>query len=741
MNRPGELNPQQFRRTLTRSLAIPLLSGVVIGIVLLAEVIYLVRLQHWVAQTDRLIEQAFTVEKFLLDQETGLRGFLLAGEPEYLAPYESALPKIIPALDALESGVRDDASQLARVRRTRQNHAGWASFAREILARRSATQDISSEIRTARGKRRMDAMRDDLEALIDHEQAARARRVRASTVAAWIVIISTGGLTLLGSLLVALVARRQLVRLAASYRESLAVIQRQHDDLRESQQQYQRLVELSPEAIFVQSGGAVVYANPAFASLLGYADQSQLAGRKVLDLVHPDYHALVRERIGLIDEQHLDVPLLEERFLRADGRQVWVEVAAGPLTFDGKPAAQVIVRDITARRLAEEALRRSETMLAKAQSIAHLGSWELDIANGDVKWSDEMYRIFGQDPATFQTTRDAIQSLLHDDDRDAVIRAADESIAHDVPFDIDHRIVRPSGVVRYVNSQGQVQRDPSGKPLRFIGTMLDITERKLAEDELRLLNETLEQRVQQRTAELRQALDDVGAFSYTISHDLRAPLRNIQAQGRELLERSAAALDETATEQARRIVASAARMDRLTQEILEYSRLSRRELAPQRISTGLVLHEVIGQLQRDPDFAPAQMWVEEPMPWVLAHRATLATVFWNLLANAARFVAPGVTPLVQVRSERRDDRAVIWVQDNGVGIAPQDQARIFDVFERLHPAGPERATDDGPDGGSGLGLAIVRRGVERMGGRVGVESALGQGSRFWIELPLDPQSP
>jgi PAS domain S-box-containing protein len=497
----------------------------------------------------------------------------------------------------------------------------------------------------------------------------------------------------------------------------------------------QLVLERMPAACVVNDTSfRITYWNAAAQRTFGYTFE-EVKGRHPFGLITPPVAQPAVDEIFRALERSPEPVAATNVNVTKDGRTItcaWVNSALRDRA--GRFIGVIsMAQDVTAELRARDALRDTAEMLAQAQQIAHLGSWDLDLASGDVQWSDEMYRIFGQDRATFRTTRDAIHAFLHPDDRDRVIRAADESYATDAPFNIDHRVVRPDGTVRHVNSQGKVIRDRSGKAQRFIGTMLDITQRKLAEDELRRLNETLEQRVAERTAELRQANEDLEAFGYTIAHDLRAPMRAMRGFAQALLEDYAPALGETGLEYARRVVAGAARVERLTEDLLAYSRLAQRDLVPERVSLVLVLHEVIGQLQRDPQFARVHVEVVEPMPWVLAHRPTLAAVVSNLLENAAKFVAPGVDPVIAVRAEDRGDAARVWFLDNGIGIDPEHHERIFHVFERLH--GMEQFS------GTGIGLPIVRRGVERMGGRVGVESALGAGSRFWIELPKDPQSP
>jgi PAS domain S-box-containing protein len=246
----------------------------------------------------------------------------------------------------------------------------------------------------------------------------------------------------------------------------------------------------------------------------------------------------------------------------------------------------------------------------------------------------------------------------------------------------------------------------------------------------------LEDRVAERTAQLEAANADLEAFAYIAAHDLRAPLRGLQGFAAAVLEDYTDVLDPLGQQYLQRIAATARQMDTLISDLLWYSRLSRSALQIQPVSLRQIVGEALAQLQPQIAERDAEIVVAEGLPAVAAHHTTLVQTVVNLLNNAIMFVAPGVHPRIRVWAERRaeDDRMYVrlWLEDNGIGIAPHHQQRIFQVFERLH------SQDAYP--GTGIGLAIVRRGLERMGGRVGVESAEGQGSRFWIELPAAEDS-
>lgn len=240
----------------------------------------------------------------------------------------------------------------------------------------------------------------------------------------------------------------------------------------------------------------------------------------------------------------------------------------------------------------------------------------------------------------------------------------------------------------------------------------------------------LEQRVAERTAELREINVELESFSYSVSHDLRTPLRSIQGFAQILLEEYDDQLEAIGRGYVQRIVAAARRMDSLTEGLLTYSRLSRTAMELVPISLEAVVEEALMQLEADIRSKEAQVTVERPIPQVMGHYVILVQTVANLLANGFKFVAPGVRPQVQVWAEERDDYVCLRLRDNGIGIAPEYQERIFRIFERLH----------GPDtyAGTGIGLSIVRKGVERMGGQVGVESTPDQGSTFWLELRKPP---
>lgn len=236
---------------------------------------------------------------------------------------------------------------------------------------------------------------------------------------------------------------------------------------------------------------------------------------------------------------------------------------------------------------------------------------------------------------------------------------------------------------------------------------------------------SLERKVEERTRKLQEANAELEAFSYSVSHDLRAPLRSMESYARILCEEHAENLNEEGRYYAQRIMKNAAKMDRLMVDVLTMSRVSRSELDLAPVDVAALVEEVIDQY---PDLAAVhkQIHVAGPLGRVIGDHSSLVQCFSNLLQNAFKFVPPDRTAEVRVTAIEEPAWVTVSVADNGIGIDPAVHERIFGMFERAGPANVP---------GTGIGLAIVKKAVDRMGGAVGVESAPDQGARFWLRLP------
>jgi PAS domain S-box-containing protein len=261
----------------------------------------------------------------------------------------------------------------------------------------------------------------------------------------------------------------------------------------------------------------------------------------------------------------------------------------------------------------------------------------------------------------------------------------------------------------------------------------DITERKRSERELRAAKDIisrhasqLEGLVDKRTAELRESVRDLEAFSYTVSHDMRAPLRAMQGYA-ELVTQEYAdkSLDATAADYLQRISRAALRLDHLIQDVLSYTKVLRVEAPLVPVDLDRLTRDIIENRPslRQPG---AEVLIQGSLPLVLGNEALLTQCISNLLSNALKFVPPGTSPRVRIRAETVDAGLRVWFEDNGIGIASENHGRVFRMFERIHPASQYE--------GTGIGLTIVRKAAERMRAKVGFESELGKGSRFWILL-------
>ncbi len=417
---------------------------------------------------------------------------------------------------------------------------------------------------------------------------------------------------------------------------------------------------------------------------------------------------------------------------RKDGTLIDISLTISPIR-DGAGTiigASKIARDITERKRAQAELSRSEKLYRAIGESMDYGIWTCDGAGRNTYLSDSFLKLLGATQE--QCAGFNWPDFLHPDEREETLAAWRRCVEQGNIWECEHRVRGADGQWHPILARGVPIRDEHGKIASWAGINLDISALKRTEQALReakenlaRANESLEARVEERTASLREAIAQMEEFSYSVSHDLRAPVRAMQGYATALVEDHGERLDDEAREYLHRIIRGGERMDRLIQDILTYSRLTRQEVQLQTVSLEKLVREILEQYPQLLSSGARIALVGELLS-VRAHEASLTQAIANLLNNAVKFTAPGTKPRVRVRTERRGKEVRLWVEDNGIGIRPEHQHRLFGMFERIHP---EQRYE-----GTGIGLAIVRKAVERMGGTVGVESDGLTGSNFWIDL-------
>ncbi|MDO8281898.1 MAG: ATP-binding protein [Thermodesulfovibrionia bacterium] len=367
------------------------------------------------------------------------------------------------------------------------------------------------------------------------------------------------------------------------------------------------------------------------------------------------------------------------------------------------------------RKHKEQLLLESKARLERSQEIAHLGSWELDIVNNTLTWSDEVYRIFGLQPQEFRATYEAFLEAVHPDDRKAVNEAYSNSLSEGRDtYEIEHRVVRKTtGEIRYVYEKCEHIRDASGKIIHSAGMVHDITERKKAEDEL-----------QRHVEELKRSNEELKQFAYIASHDLQEPLRMIASYMQLIERRYKGKLDKDADEFIAFAVEGATRLQEMITGLLHYSRLETRGKPLLEVNSSEILGTAVSNLKVLIEESGALV-TSDRLPVIKADAVQFVQVFQNLIANAIKFKGEA-SPHIHVSAEQKGSEWVYSVRDNGIGISAEYNDRIFKIFQRLH--GREYP-------GVGIGLSLCRRIVERHGGRIWFESEVGKGTTFYFTIP------
>lgn len=615
---------------------------------------------------------------------------------------------------------------------------------------------------------------------------------------------------------------------------------------KQSEQQYETIVRTSMDGFWIMDiKGRFLDVNDTYCQLIGYT-RDELLKMKISDIEAKEVSVETKQHINQVIEKGYD--RFETKHRCKDGRIIDVDIS---VTHSGGRDRRLVVfaRDITERKQMEEELRESENRMNKSQEIAHLGSWELDLMNNRLTWSDEAYRIFGLQPQEFGATYEAFLRAVHPDDRAAVDDAYSGSLREGRDtYEIEHRIVRKDGEVRIVREKCEHIRDESGQIIRSIGmvhditerkrteeilheseekyrtiventtnvimvtqpdgiisylspscidvlgylpedlvgtnpvifhpdgaekvqqaltramkgkkgsgfeyriltkqgeikwishswssifihntlqsvvsVISDITERKMIEEEIKKLNENL----MRHSIELAAANKELEAFSYSVSHDLRAPLRSIDGFSQALLEDYHDKLDEEGIDYLRRVRNETQRMGQLIDDFLQLSRLTRVELNFEKVDLSSMAHDILIQHQRDNPSRKVKNIVEDNLS-VKGDEKLLKIMFENMLGNAWKFTSKKSKATIEFGQVKNKDEKVFFIRDNGAGFDNNYADKLFIPFQRLH-------SDEEFDG-TGIGLGIVQRIINRHGGRIWVESEVGKGATFYFTLGRD----
>jgi PAS domain S-box-containing protein len=379
----------------------------------------------------------------------------------------------------------------------------------------------------------------------------------------------------------------------------------------------------------------------------------------------------------------------------------------------------------------DAALRSSGERLRRALTASQTGTWDWDLTTNRVNWDETMHLHFGIKPREFQGTIAAFLEHILFEDRESVQRAIQRSLQERREFHADFRVPWPDGSIHHLTSRGMAFYDEHGAPRRMAGVTIDVTQSKRAEEEIRMLNTELEHRVEERTAELSEMNKELEAFTYSVSHDLRAPLRHVDAYAQILEEDYASQLPEEVRAYISRIRHGALNMGCLVDDLLNLARVGRQELQMESCPLRPMVEDVIADLVPEVKGRKIE-WQIGSLPQVQCDPGLIKQVFANLISNAIKYSRPRPKAVIAIGETVVDGEPAIYVRDNGVGFSMKYVEKIFGVFQRLHRSDEFE--------GTGVGLATVDRIIRKHHGRVWAQAETEVGATFFFTLPGLPST-
>jgi PAS domain S-box-containing protein len=511
---------------------------------------------------------------------------------------------------------------------------------------------------------------------------------------------------------------------------------RHQQAIQESESKFRAVAETAPAAIFIYRGQEVLYVNPASETILGYS-REQLLKMKMLEFVSVEMQEAVRQRLAARAEGQSMSASFEVKVRIGNGQERWMNFSGATIQYQGEPAVMGIGIDVHERKLAEQ-----ELLLQKAhlEQLFEHAPEAMAIQGPDqkvIRVNREFTNLFGYAP------EEAIGHFLDELIAPAGFEAEAPSINTDTTLGntvgTETKRKRKDGSLVDVSILG-TPVGVAGGEVAFYAIYRDISRRKQAEQQLQELNASLEQRVNERTAQLQAANKELEAFSYSVSHDLRAPLRHINGFVQLLTKKDAPTLDAASQRYLKTIGDSAQRMGALIDDLLAFSRTSRVEMRSQPVSLNQIVNDVRKDLAHLCEGRTIH-WEVQELPVVKGDPPLLRVVWMNLISNAIKYTAPRAEAHIEIapapvgtvvpddavdHGALSANNCVVMVRDNGVGFDMSYAHKLFGVFQRLHR---EEEFE-----GTGIGLATVRRIVHRHGGAVWAEGKLNQGATIYLSF-------
>ncbi len=498
--------------------------------------------------------------------------------------------------------------------------------------------------------------------------------------------------------------------------------------LRESEQLFSNMFYRSPVTIVITNpiDSRIIDVNDVFLVDMEYS-RDEVIGRTTLELGMFDDP---NERVKLIDELkvHNSVYGFECRFRSKSGKLLYGLMNVVFLQMKGMSCQLSTIIDITERRIAEEKIQDSLEKSDIAQEAAKIGFWDLDVRNYKLVWSKGLKAIFEIAPEEPTPTYEQFWDYIYPEDLQFVKECVDKQleILAEKSIKYTYRIVTKGGILKHVEHIGRQNVSGDGQLLMIYGSLQDITEQKRAEMEITMLNEDLELRVAERTVQLQAANKEMEAFSYSVSHDLRAPLRAMDGFARILHEDYSSVLDEEGNRLLSVIMNNAQRMGHLIDDLLTFSHLNRLEINISKINMKEMAASVFKELVSN-EVPDNLNFVLHDLPEANGDSAMVMQVWVNLIGNAIKFTSHKTERKIEVGYTIDNSECLYYVKDNGAGFDMNYANKLFGVFQRLHTTKEFE--------GTGVGLAIIKRIITRHNGRVWAEGEVDNGATFYFSLP------